>query len=62
MTSTEQFKKVFCCFTNLPAEIQKAIDTTQSGFTNTNSFFDDMLIVSSETPMFSQELLKRIGR
>ena len=46
MTGTYRFKTGFSGLTDMPAKIQKAIDCTLTGLTNTLCFLDDILIVS----------------
>ena len=46
MTGTYRFKTGFCGSTDMPAEIQKAIDCTLAGLNKTFCFLDDILIVS----------------
>ena len=46
MTDTYRFKTGFYGLTDMPADIQKAIDCTLAGLTNTFCFLDDKLIVS----------------
>ena len=46
VTGTYRFKTRLCGLTDMPAEIQKAIDCTLAGLSNTFCFLDDILIVS----------------
>ena len=46
MTGTYRFKTGFCGLTDMPAEFQKAIDSTLACLDNTFCFLDDILIVS----------------
>ena len=46
MTGTYRFKTGFYGLTDMPAELQKAIDCTLAGLDNTFCFLDDILIVS----------------
>ena len=46
MTGTYRFKTGFYNLTDIPAEVQKAIDCTLAGLTNTFCFLDDILILS----------------
>ena len=46
MTDTYRFKTGFYGLTDMPADIEKAIDCTLAGLTNTFCFLDDILIVS----------------
>ena len=46
MNGTYRFKTGFYCLTDMPAELQKAIDCTLAGLDNTFCFLDDILIVS----------------
>ena len=47
MTGTYRFKTGFYGLTDMPAEIQKAMDYTLIGLKNTFCFLDDILIVSN---------------
>ena len=46
MTGTYRFKTGFYGLTDMPAEFQKAIDSTLTGLTITFCFLDDILIVN----------------
>ena len=46
MTGTYCFKTGFYALTDLPAEFQKAIESTSAGLNNKFCFLDDILIVS----------------
>ena len=45
-TGTYQFQTGFYGLTDMPAEFQKAIDSTHTNFTNTYAHLDDILIVT----------------
>ena len=45
-TGTYRFLTGFYCLTDMPAEFQKALDSTLVGLTSTHCFLDDIIIVS----------------
>ena len=58
-TGTYRFKTGFYGLTDIPVEIQKAIDCTLSGLTNTSCFLDDILIVSRSRIEHHLDLIRK---
>ena len=59
-TGTYQFQTVFYGLTDMPAELQKAIDRTINNPKDTFAFLDDILIISHRTTDHHMEKIKRV--